>query len=159
MKFFRQINNGVPTAINDVPRYDSIENQLKRLLNLLNGTKRWAFSLSPVPFGLDLAHAPQAKLLAAPYLRAAGTAHAMTLEYAHYEDSSRVREAVGRSTPELPTPTVPITFSLHRHIAFAEEVFTAEQALPIFMYFFRKQAVIPEEYHLRRLPAKSSQLA
>ncbi len=116
-------------------------------LQNMNGSSFFAFCLWPFPDDIDFDdYDPSA---AEEYLQCAGSAEAMTVELRVVDDRGHEHYVVGREplSGECDVVIRYDEFSVRVH---PSEVFTAEQAAPLFDQYLRT-TTIPDGYHLRRL--------
>lgn len=127
--------------------------QIARLLGLLDGGERWAYSL--------WRPGPEADLQALEYgdwpvsfLQAGGCAGRMTLEVRYVEDDGAQRQyVVGRPGGDYagqPDQVVQVAPGGRPQTVYGCEVFDAEAATDVFYGYFRTDRV-PDAYPLRRL--------
>lgn len=125
--------------------------QIGRVLGLLDGDKRWAYSLWRAPKGLNIDEIDRDQYPQA-YLQSAGTAQAMTIEVRYIEADGIARQyVVGRAPGDYAIePSVRIPYNNgSRHLdLYPNEVFTSEEATEIYYQYFLTDRV-PDQYLLR----------
>lgn len=128
--------------------------QISRVLHLMDGERRWGYSLWRAPEGVGL-FAIDKKKYPQNYMQSAGTAAAMTIEARFVGDDGVARHyAVGRPTEKNfeGEPSVVLRYlngARELHV-FPNEVFDAEEAAKVYYDYFLTDTV-PQPYVLRRL--------
>lgn len=123
--------------------------QIRRLLDLLDGDDRWALSIFRAPQGVGILdidlRAPR------PLLQIGGSADAMTIEVFYIEDDGNQRlYTVGKPGGDyVGEPTVEIRRQKNRDLVYPNEVFTADEATDVAYAFYLADRV-PDSYFLRR---------
>ncbi|AYG02776.1 hypothetical protein [Gryllotalpicola protaetiae] len=129
------------------------DEQLRRELGLLDGEKRFAYLLYFVPDDAGWPDAPGFKLSKydQEYMQSAGNAEAMTIEVRRLEDDGEFHQyAIGRPGGAADAGTVEIHYAENTLSVPRSEVFTADQAAPIYYKYFQSHAV-PDGVVLREL--------
>ncbi len=116
-------------------------------LKNMNGSSFFAYCLWPYPEGYDFKEVDYSS--SNEYLQCAGSAEAMTVELRVVDDRGHEHYVVGREplSGECDVVIRYDEFSVRVH---PSEVFTAEQAAPLFDQYLRT-TTIPDGYHLRPL--------
>jgi len=127
--------------------------QISRVLHLLDGERRWGYSLWQAPEGVGL-FAIDKKKYPQNFMQSAGTAEAMTIEVRFVEDDGVGRQYVlGRpdEVVEGEPPVVLRYLNESRELRlYPNEVFNADEASEIYYQYFLTDEV-PAPYVLRRL--------
>ena len=129
------------------PTYEARWGFFQALKNM-NGSSFFAYCLWPYPEELDFEEADYSS--SEEYLQCAGSAGALTVELRVVEDGGgHVHCVVGRE-PLSGECDVVIPYDEFSVKVYPSEVFTAEQAAPLFDQYL-KTTTIPEGYHLRQI--------
>lgn len=125
--------------------------QIGRVLGLMDGTKRWAYSLWRAPEGVDFWDVDKNPDL---FLQAAGSASAMTVEVKYRCDDGEYRLFTvgkpGGGYSGEPSVAIPVSGGKHSTMVYPCEVFTAEEATDVFYAYFQTDRV-PDQYPLREV--------
>ena len=122
--------------------------ELTFVLNRMNGSSFWAYSLWRAPEGADLLESIP---LSQEYMQCAGSAEALAIEVRYLDpDGVPHQYAVGRPGGRSGEPTEVIHFDEGRHhvTVYPNEVFTADEASVIFYTYFLTDKVA-QPYVLR----------
>lgn len=133
--------------------YRSHEEQIGRMLGLLDGTKRFSYSLWYVPddAGWPDGDGYDESKYGWEYIQAGGSADAMTVEVKRLETDGEYHQYVlGRPGDDTGEPDVRIPIAENGEDVRPSEVFTADTATPIFYHYFRTNTV-PDGLTLREL--------
>ncbi len=128
--------------------------ELTFVLNRMNGTSFWAYSLWRAPEGADLLKSIPLSL---EYMQCAGTAKALAIEVRYLDpDGTPHQYAIGRPGAAAGEPSEIIYYDDGRHhvTVYPTEVFTADEAAAIFYQYFLTDKV-PQPYVLRDLHLES----
>ncbi|KQR48124.1 hypothetical protein ASF87_04145 [Microbacterium sp. Leaf161] len=144
-----QINGFTRGAlVNDLRPYPE---EIRFVLNRVNGTSFWAWSLWRAPEGADLLDSIP---FSEEYMQCAGTADALALEVRRIEDDGAPHQyAIGKPGGDCTgEPTEVIHFDDRRHstTVYPHEVFTADEAAVVFYTYFLTDEV-SQPYELRDL--------
>lgn len=141
-------SNGISRM--EIPNDDRTEFVIRRAPTLLDGSERFATSLSRLPEGMRLWHElPDS--WADLFLQAAGSAAAMMVEVRQANpDGSESLYKLARPLPEgeRSTGTIDITWNGRIDSVPAEEAFDAAEAGDIFWHYYQ-YGTVPEHYELR----------
>ncbi|MCI1018624.1 hypothetical protein HWD99_08320 [Microbacterium sp. C5A9] len=145
----RQINGFIRGALMDDLR--SYPQEIQFVLNRMNGSSFWAWSLWRAPEGADLLDSIPTS---SEYIQCAGTADALAVEVRYLDpDGTAHQYAVGKpgtvSTSE-PTETIHYDDGRHSVTVHPNEVFTADEAAVVFYTYFLTDK-ISQPYTLREL--------
>lgn len=125
--------------------------EIRFVLNRMNGTSFWAWSLWRAPEGADLLESIP---FSEEYMQCAGTAKALALEVRRLDpDGTAHQYAIGKPGGDLTgEPTEVIRFDNGRHstTVYPHEVFTADEAAVVFYTYFLTNEV-SQPYELRDL--------
>jgi len=142
-------NGGVSSILQDTFR--PMPDQVRRRLGLLDNDEQFAWLIWWCPDDADWMFNPKPaeEQYSGSYLQAGGTAEKMSVELRRREDDGEYRfYIVGRDhdLSEPLTETIDVQAAHEpRHPA---ELFTADQAAPVFMHYVEHQTV-PDGYTLR----------
>ena len=133
----------------------SYKEQIRRVLGLMDGSRRWGYSLWRAPVGVHLfamdKHPDQ-------FMQSAGSADAMCVEVKFVEDDGQARlYEVGRPGGDYsgpPSVQVPFQDGRYHVDLYPNEVFTADEAAEIYYHYFQTDGV-PDEYVLREITLTS----
>lgn len=125
--------------------------EIRFVLNRMNGTSFWAWSLWRAPEGADLLESIP---FSEEYMQCAGTAKALALEVRRIEDDGTPHQyAIGKpgghGTGE-PTEVIHFDDGRHSTTVYPHEVFTADEAAVVFYTYFLTNEV-SQPYELRDL--------
>lgn len=125
--------------------------EIRFVLNRMNGSSFWAWSLWRAPEGADLLDSIP---LSNEYIQCAGTAEALTIEVRYLDpDGTAHQYVVGRPGGDTSgEPTEVITWDDGRHstTVYPNEVFKADEAAVIFYTYFLTDKVA-QPYVLREI--------
>ncbi|MCP1503031.1 hypothetical protein J2Y89_001775 [Curtobacterium herbarum] len=144
-----ETNSSVSSVLRDT--YRPIADQVRRMLGLLDNDEQFAWQIWWCPDDADWMFNPKPveEQYSGSYLQAGGTAEKMSVELRRREDDGEYRfYIVGRDHDlgEPLTETIDVQAAHEpRHPA---ELFTADQAAPVFMHYVEHQRV-PDGYTLR----------
>lgn len=134
---------------------ESADRTLGRLLSMLGQPDRSTLVVERIPDGVHFDDMPGRD---EPFLQAAGTAEAMTIEWGRRRDDGSWSVAtLGREGDSSDAPDVAIAFNadgvslVHEH-----EMFDADEAAGVFKHFVRT-GIPPAQYQLRELSLASEQ--
>lgn len=136
------------------PLIDTIRpypDQLRFMLNRMNGTSLWGYSLWRAPEDADLLEDIP---LSDEYVQSAGTAEAMTIEVRVLDtDGISHQYTIGKPDEDsaaAPTEVIRWDDGRHSTTVYPSEVFTADEAADVFYAYFLTNTVA-EPYRLRKL--------
>ncbi|WP_157887534.1 hypothetical protein [Frondihabitans sp. PAMC 28766] len=126
-------------------------NEIVGYLSRLDGDDLFAVALWKLPEGHSLGTPEANRASDENYLQSAGSATAMTIELRASTGSAGGQYGVGRGSHSRgETPDTHIVFGRHTVSVFSDEVFTADEAAPIYRHYFETGAV-PDGLTLRPL--------
>ncbi len=125
--------------------------QIRFVLNRMNGMSFWAWSLWRAPEGADLLDSIPTS---GEYMQCAGTADALALEVRRLDpDGTPHQYAIGKpggDTTGEPTEVIHFDEGRHSTTVYPHEVFTADEAAVVFYTYFLTDQV-SQPYELREL--------
>lgn len=125
--------------------------EIQFVLNRMNGTSFWAWSLWRAPEGADLLESIP---FSDEYMQCAGTADALALEVRRVEDDGTAHQyAIGKPGGDRtgePTEVIHFDDGRHSTTVYPHEVFTADEAAVVFYTYFLTNEV-SQPYELRDL--------
>lgn len=125
--------------------------EIRFVLNRMNGTSFWAWSLWRAPEDADLLDRIP---LSDEYMQCAGTADALALEVRRIEDDGTPHQyAIGKPGGDCtgePTEVIHFDDGRHSTTVYPHEVFTADEAAVVFYTYFLTDEV-SQPYELREL--------
>jgi hypothetical protein len=142
-------NSRISSILRDTFR--PMPDQVRRMLGLLDNDEQFAWQIWWCPDDADWMFnpAPVEEQYSGSYLQAGGTAEKMSVELRRREDDGEYRFSIVGRDHDLSEPLTEIidVQAAHepRHPA---ELFTADQAAPVFMHYVEHQTV-PDGYTLR----------
>ena len=142
------VNGRISTELK-AGRWEPVPNKIAGFLDRLDGTTRFSVSLWALPVGtsfdcVNLHRWPER------YLQAAGSRDRMTVELRRDGESGSRHFAIGKSDTIEPEPSEEIRWDAHRTQIYQVEVFTAAEAVPLFLSYWQTNEV-PRGYRLRAL--------
>lgn len=149
--YIDSINSNFEGELRDT--YRSYEQQIHRMLGLLDGTERFSYLLRYVPddAGWPDSDASDDSEYNVEYLQAGGAAEAMTVEVRRKEaDGDYHQYVLGRPGDDPAQPDIWIPIADHGQSRRPSEIFTADTATPIFYHYFQTRTV-PDGLTLREL--------
>lgn len=125
--------------------------QIRNSLRSLNGSHQFAFCIYPLP--PDFEHGRRNYWdVADEYLQSAGSADRLTVEVRRLEVGGYRQYVIGRPTAGDPGPADEmIEWSDHRLWVRSSELFTADEAIPIYLHYWQHDATLPTGVELRPL--------
>ena len=143
-------NGSISTVLNDTFR--PVPDQLRRSLGLLDNDDQFALLVFLAPIDDQTWRAgPQTVIdeYGDSYLQAGGTAEKMSVELRRREDDGEYRFSIVGRDHDLAEPlTETIDVQAAHEPRHPAELFTADEAAPVFAYYVEHQAVL-EGYTLR----------
>ncbi|MBF4596626.1 hypothetical protein ITJ50_14910 [Curtobacterium sp. VKM Ac-2889] len=143
-------NGSVSSVLNDTFR--PLPEQVRRSLGLLDNDDHFAWLVFSAPIDDQTWRAgPQAVIdeYGDSYLQAGGTAEKMSVELRRREDDGEYRFSIVGRDHDLTEPlTETIDVQAAHEPRHPAELFTADQAAPVFMHYVEHQTV-PDGYTLR----------
>ena len=130
-----------------------IPEQIRRELGLLDGKEKVAYLIYYVPDEAGWPDAPgfDESKYDDEYLQSAGNAQRMVIEVRRLEDDGQYHQyAVGRAEPDDSNELVEVHYSSYTLTVPRSEVFTADEATPIYYQYFQTQT-LAEDLSLREL--------
>ena len=126
-----------------------VENEIAGLLDRLDGHRRFSAMLWALPPGLPFDEVPLDRW-PVHFIQAAGTRDRMTVETRFDDGGTDVQAVVRKSETVASGPSEVIEWDSNTTPVFNVEVFTAAEAVPLFLAYWQRGR-IPEGYLLRRL--------
>jgi len=140
--FINSTNNQTESELrNDFRPYDE---QIRRMLGLLDGKERFSYSLWFVPDDAGWPDAPgyNEDEHGREYLQSAGTADGMTVELRRLEEDGQYHQyVVGKPGSEGQSLDREVKYDEYTLNVRPGEVFTADEATPIFYTYFQENTV------------------
>jgi hypothetical protein len=126
-----------------------VPNEIAGFLDRLDGTTRFSVNLWELPEGTPF---DRVKLDRWPlrYVQAAGHRDRMTVELRRDGEPGERHFVIGKSDTTEAEPTEEIRWDAHRTHVYQVEVFTAAEAVPLFLSYWQTND-IPQGYRLRAL--------
>ena len=144
-----ETNSSVSSILRDT--YRPIADQVRRMLGLLDNDEQFAWQIWWCPDDADWMFNPKPveEQYSGSYLQAGGTAEKMSVELRRLEDDGEYRFFIVGRDHDLGEPlTETIDVQAAHEPRHPEELFTADQAAPVFMHYVEHQTV-PDGYTLR----------
>ena len=144
-----ETNSSVSSILRDT--YRPIADQVRRMLGLLDNDEQFAWQIWWCPDDADWMFNPKPveEQYSGSYLQAGGTAEKMSVELRRLEDDGEYRFYIVGRDHDLGQPlTETIDVQAAHEPRHPEELFTADQAAPVFMHYVEHQTV-PDGYTLR----------
>lgn len=133
--------------------YRALTDQIRHELGLLDGKKKVSYLIYYVPDEAGWPDAPgfDESKYDDVHLQSAGNAQQMVIEVRRLEDDGEYHQyAVGRAEPDASNELVGVHYSSYTLTVPRSEVFTADEATPIYYEYFQTQT-LPEDLSLREL--------
>ena len=126
-----------------------MENEIAARLDRLDGTERFAVMLWALPPSTDFERVRLDKW-PVHFIQAAGTRDRMTVEIRFADEDSDVQAVIGKTETVDSEPDQVIEWDGIATPVFETEVFTAAEAVPLFLSYWQRGRV-PDTYALRRI--------
>jgi hypothetical protein len=145
----QETNSSISSILRDT--FGSISEQVHRVLGLLDNDEYFAWQIWWCPDDADWMFNPEQaeEQYGDSYIQAGGTAEKMSVELRRREDDGEYRFYVVGRDHDLAEPlTETIDVQAAHEPRHPSELFTADQAAPVFMHYVEHQTV-PDGYTLR----------
>ena len=143
------VNGRIHAEIRERPSSTPVTDELAGFLDRLDGTRRFSVTLWELPAGIPFDRVKMDKW-PQHYIQAAGDRDRMTVEIRGDGKPGSRQFAVGKTNTIETAPSEEIRWDAFTTTVFGVEVFTAAEAVPLFLSYWQTNAV-PSAYRLRAL--------